>query len=482
LLCSILNGCRHLENPGFEQNCDQAFRGGQAYGKLPLMSRRLAPLVVAAIILSATRLSADIAPTDFKGGDIAPVGTSDIRLLSATVDIDWGTPCALSATFVLENGSPHAVEIPLGFPMVVGFAPLPKRFEPNLLFVFDGAPVKRSAITKVGNPQSDEMVWYRCTHTFQPGKSTVTVRSRLPAGQVYDWPCRETLRYCIETGGSWKGTIGYEEVNIHFPRPISKEQITDATPDSYTVSGNVVRWQFNDFKPQGDDHDIRLEYFRPDVLAVLAKVRAAHQKKPDDSALALKLARHLFALGARKGYTHFPPGYLTRTEYAALLANVSSDEDRALVQSRYVLSDKDRYKEVGSAWTPERDSMVRLLNKIDYQPPAAKSPYVDEAKTLVEEILRKEPANAAAWNVYVANYYKFHFAAASPEYPADDYYPHQIDLIAKAHQVCPNDPGIRLWFECASGRHTPDMFGIWRQLAKYGVFDIDYLDPNYHYW
>ena len=24
--------------------------------------------------------------------------------------------------------------------------------------------------------------------------------------------------------------------------------------------------------------------------------------------------------------------------------------------------------------------------------------------------------------------------------------------------------------------------GIWEELAKYGVFDVDYPDPNYHYW
>ena len=151
------------------------------------------------------------------------------------------------------------------------------------------------------------------------------------------------------------------------------------------------------------------------------------------------------------GYTHFPPSYLTRAEYAALCASIPSDADRALVQSRYVLSDKDQYQEVDTAWTPERDSMVRLLNKIDYQPPDRKSPYVDEARAIVEQILRKEPANARAWNVYLGNYYAFHFAAASPEYPDNDWYPHQIDLIAKALQLCPNDPGIRLWSECVSG-------------------------------
>ena len=40
-----------------------------------------------------------------------------MRMVSAKVDIDWGTPCALSAVFVLENTTSKAVEVQLGFPL-----------------------------------------------------------------------------------------------------------------------------------------------------------------------------------------------------------------------------------------------------------------------------------------------------------------------------------------------------------------------------
>ena len=454
------------------------------------MSKHPTLLAVVAIVISAAPLSADIAPTEFKGGGVVPVGASDIRLLSAKVDIDWGTPCALSAVFVVENESSQAIEVPLGFPMPLGLGSTPsdefaKKIQSNFLFAFDGVPLKQNAISKVGNPNDvsyQGVVWYRCRHIFLPEKTTVHVRSRLPASQGDVWPLRERLQYCIETGGSWKGKIGYEEVNIHFPHPVSKEQITAATPRSYIISGHTVRWQFKDFEPKGTDHDIRIEYFQPGVLAVLGSLEAAHRKKPADSTLTLKLARHLFALGARGGYSHFPPSSLSRADYAALLVSIPSPEDRALVQSRYALTKKDRHEEKDSQWTNERLSLVRILNKIDYQPPYKKSPHVNKAKALVEQILRDEPTNAEAWNVYLGNYYAFRFAGVSPVYPNEDYFQHQLDLIAEAHKLCPNDPGIRLWFECVSGRQTPQLDGIWDQLRKYGVFKTGYPKIEYSYW
>ena len=89
------------------------------------MSRHPTLLTVVAIVFSAVPLSADIAPTEFKGGGVVPVGASDIRLLSAKVDIDWGVPCALSAVFVVENESSQAIEVPLGFPMPLGLGSTP---------------------------------------------------------------------------------------------------------------------------------------------------------------------------------------------------------------------------------------------------------------------------------------------------------------------------------------------------------------------
>jgi hypothetical protein len=74
---------------------------------------------------------------------------------------------------------------------------------------------------------------------------------------------RESLFYCIQTGGNWAGTIGEEEVTIRFPHPIEKDQITGIAPAGYQVDGNCVRWRFVDFKPKGKEYDISLTYVRP---------------------------------------------------------------------------------------------------------------------------------------------------------------------------------------------------------------------------
>jgi len=255
-------------------------------------------LAVVALALSSTAAICDISPTQYRGEGIRPIGVTGIRMASAKVNIDWGTPCALTAVFVMENKTLSPADIQLGFP--VG---LPKNFQSkdslDFSMSFDGVAAKPSDITEVGKTGQNfptDTTWYRCRHTFPPGQTTVTVTTKLPATLVYKTPYRECLRYCIETGASWEGPIGSEEVTISFPSPITPDQIIKATPASYTVTGNTIHWAFKDFKPSGRDHDIDVEYLRPDVATILAGVRAELAKDPTNTALKLKLAAHLFAL------------------------------------------------------------------------------------------------------------------------------------------------------------------------------------------
>jgi hypothetical protein len=222
--------------------------------------------LVTAVLLSfpATAL-ADIAPTEYAGSAIVPVHAPGIRMVSAKVDIEWGIPCTLTAVFVMENTTPKPVEVLLGFPLN-----LPEKFiRKDVLgfsMSFDGIPSRPADITEVGKPRINtpsDTTWYRCRHTFPPGKTKVTVTTKLPATLVYRTPNHECLTYCIETGASWEGTIGSEEVTIHFPGPVTSDQIIKATPAGYSVKGSTVRWEFKDFKPDGNDHDIHIEYLRP---------------------------------------------------------------------------------------------------------------------------------------------------------------------------------------------------------------------------
>ena len=74
-------------------------------------------LLVTFVLLSVCPLCADIAPVQYVGYGISPVKANGVRMLSAHVDITWGTPCTMSAAFVMDNQTAKPVDIQLGFPI-----------------------------------------------------------------------------------------------------------------------------------------------------------------------------------------------------------------------------------------------------------------------------------------------------------------------------------------------------------------------------
>ena len=97
------------------------------------------------------------------------------------------------------------------------------------------------------------------------------IETKLPAMGVFDSE-NKVLQYYIQSGASWTGSIGSEEVSIHFKYPLTedkeltyvKDKIIKATPPGYVIKDKTIQWRFNDFKPKDHDHDIRVEYWNPD--------------------------------------------------------------------------------------------------------------------------------------------------------------------------------------------------------------------------
>jgi hypothetical protein len=65
-------------------------------------------------------VQADIAPTRFTGSGIVARSETSIRMQRADVDIVWGTPCELTATFEMVNSSGTPKDMRMGFPMPSG--------------------------------------------------------------------------------------------------------------------------------------------------------------------------------------------------------------------------------------------------------------------------------------------------------------------------------------------------------------------------
>lgn len=492
--------------------------------------------VLAVFSLGSFDALGDIAPTEYVGSTVIPVDISGIRMEDAKVDIVWGTPCKLTARFVLNNGTTNPTEVHLGFPMLIPkYQRGVEKSWPGFKIAFDGALSDASEVTTASLKERiphyhEDDTWYRCRHTFQPGRTVVTIEAALPASLTYQVPYQERLFYCIQTGGKWDGTIGCEEVNVHFPAPVEPGQIVDARPSTFVIRGDVIQWRFLDFKPKGSEFDISLRYFRPDAFLILSDLRKRHAANPRDSALTVRLAKDLFVLGPMKGNLGFAPPDFAPVEFQGILSKINNPADRAFFSSSYVagydaflaglknpedrkvlsssyesnkaraatITDPEiranwarqlqRYKEDFWCLDPYGESqgelpgeIIRILNSVDYKGFRSQFPAIEEAEDAIKRLLEAEPKNAEAWNVYLANYYRIGFNAVGLfRWGNTRFYSRQITLIGRAHQECPQDAAINLWYQWCSGNGTGA--GLEDLLKKNGVFDSDFPRLNYGYY
>jgi hypothetical protein len=86
-------------------------------------------------------VQANIAPARFTGSGIVARSETGIRMQRAVVDIVWGMPCELTATFEMVNSSGASKDMRMGFPMPSGeFESRPTTVPDDLTITFDGVP------------------------------------------------------------------------------------------------------------------------------------------------------------------------------------------------------------------------------------------------------------------------------------------------------------------------------------------------------
>lgn len=435
---------------------------------------------------TAVLVRADIAPTRYFGSGIAAGSGSPVRMERAAVEIVWGTPCTLTATFVMANaaGAPQASDVCFPLPADEGQPP-PAAAPEGFSLAIDGRPV---AVTPPGAGPEDRdearnWVWYRGRHTFAPGQTTVTVRTPQRASLVYAAPYREALYYCLQSGGGWGGTIGEEEVVVRFPQPLEPGQIVSVAPAGGRIEGDCVRWKFKDFKPVGREYDIALVYVRPDVMQTVAGLRRAWSKQPDSAETAVKLASHLLALGQAKSNAGFPPSRLSKEQFETLRKKIAKAADRKAFAAHYRSVGADAYEAATTEWTDERRSMVRILAEAGYRDAESASGFVAEAERVLKDALARHPRDAAVWNAYLANYWRFSFAAAGHWFGPTWLGKPQARLIEQAAKNCPKDECIALWRELARlPEEKRDMTKLHEAMQRLGYLRTDFPKFDYGYY
>jgi hypothetical protein len=445
---------------------------------------RILPYVIAMLLLAPVAGFCDIAPTEFIGAGITPIEDVEIRMESADVHIEWGTPCLLSATFAMVNDSAVARTVTLGFPVPKPSFPTP--FTPDTLIITFNE--ERAAVTGPFTEEPDSRVahdwqWYQCRHEFHPGTTLVRVSTVLRASLVYATPFAESIQYCVRTGGKWAGRIGSEKITIQFPYAIDRDQISAAKPFGYKVSDKNVSWSFRKFEPVGDEFDIKITYIRPDAMAVIGKLRRDMENDPMSSDVTIKLAKHLLALGNEKSNSGFPPLKLAPNEFEEILRKIDRAPERKMFSQHYRRNNEGLFEETSSKWTKERESLVQILVDAGYRDEWSKVCYVTEGERLLLDLLKRDPHNAEAWNVYLANYWRFSFAAIGHWFGRTRLGKQQLAAIQKAAEECPEDECIRLWLEMVRYGDVSRRSDRLRQvIAEHGYLKVDFPNIEYDYY
>jgi hypothetical protein len=455
-------------------------------GQYPMRKTRGAVRLFFALLIGAGAVRGDISPTQFIGSGIAARSESSVRMEKATVEIVWGTPCSLSATFKMVNSSEQPQTIRIGFPMPGGEdTPAPTKAPEDLTISFDGeaAVVTPPSASKEDRDTRRDWVWYHCQHSFKPGSTTVAVKTSLRASLVYATPFRESLFYCIQTGGNWAGNIGAEEVTIRFPHPVEPGQIISASPSSYEVEGSSVRWRFANFKPAAKEFDIALTYIRPDVMRTLVQLRRELWEHPDSSAAAVKLAKHLLVLGDAKTNSGLPPSKLSKDEHTTVAANITGAEEKRTFLEHYRATTDGQFEETSTEWTKERIRLIQILADAGYRDRTSQSPTVLEAERLLKNTLSRDPHNAEGWNVYLASYWRFSFAAVGHWFGSTCLSQAQAEAIETAAKNCSDDECIKLWLAL---RNSPpekrEKAELFEAIKRRGFMAIDFPKIEYGYY
>jgi hypothetical protein len=414
--------------------------------------------VLALALVLPIPATADLAPTTFRGYCVTPIENTQVRMASETVHIYVGDRYAedhyrrrvrVEARFFMMNESADTVHIDVGFPADAFIIASPDRqdttygvhrilreYEEDRIYDFqvtvDGELIPDIKAAEVGKSLPNEI---------GAGSLWFTWGMSFPPGEtVIDAVYHVRTSYYSK---SIRQTLGYIlSTGRYWSGTIGEAIVRAHFPEELGEIQLVGLWPEHHFRDGNDvvwhfkdfeptrRDNVLIAYIPPDHLAAIENLERSLEEQPGDVDARINLAK----LYLRASYSAEP-----------------------------------------------KDSRF--------------SEYAELAESQLIEALRTDPDNTLAWNCYLANYYKMHEKSFGPRfYQRYDIGNAQASLIRKAFEQCPDDPGVKLWFNLidTEGRVLPDTLGYIEKergdeklnikLANWGYFqpsvpreDIDYL-------
>lgn len=250
---------------------------------------------------------ADVAPPEAPpGANIVPgSSTTQVRMLAETVTLTVSAQpssrfigeAQTEADFTMRNLGTETEKMQARFPLTFwnnydnGFGDSPEIQDIRIAVDGVDAPTRRIDATDTWPGREiafSRTPWAGFDVTFPPGKDVHITVKYTTAG--YGYEPYFALRYILQTGAGWNGTIGAADIIVNLPYPALTENVlidqttitgyADTTPGAQLV-GNQVRWHFEDFEPTWEDN-ITLALVLPSYWLKIQDWRARTQKTPTD--------------------------------------------------------------------------------------------------------------------------------------------------------------------------------------------------------
>jgi tetratricopeptide (TPR) repeat protein len=227
-------------------------------------------LSMLAAVLVFGHVRADVAPPESPPGtNIVPGNSATrVRMLSETVTlIVLSQPAAghvgqakTEARFTMRNLGDSEENIEVRFPLTFfdgndnGFGNFTEIADIHIEVNGQTVSTRRieSSYTRPdGTGATRPTPWAAFNIAFPPGKDVGILVNYTSDG--FGYAPYYSLRYVVETGAAWNGTIGSADVIVKLPYEASAKNIlmgegTSTTPGA-ELSGQEVRWHFEDFEP-----------------------------------------------------------------------------------------------------------------------------------------------------------------------------------------------------------------------------------------
>ena len=232
-------------------------------------------LILLSALLSPGPVRADIAPLRLPGGAALDPGdiTTKVRMVAETVTLEVAPPnqepfieAQVSAEFTMRNMGDAPEQILVGFPLscdwcMVDETGYPEEIDDLTVYVNTlQVATRREELTFQSSSQLLSVSWAVFNVTFPPGEDVFIRITYTAGGTGEDSNSYRTFLYALVTGAGWYDTIGSVDIIARLPYPANELNtwfelsglVGDSPAMIPTISGNELRWHFDDLEPTDD--------------------------------------------------------------------------------------------------------------------------------------------------------------------------------------------------------------------------------------